>query len=353
MLALLLSSVCFVCFFLCFAYELRKLEVKTKTYVCIAVLLALPAWNIHSVVFAFEIHFLVFYEIVKLFTIWWKGGKTRIFVIEALSFLLAGAWVGYGFYNMKHIVRKEYVIQSEKQLNRNYTIAVLSDLHYPTTMKKQELARLVKQIQGEHADIVLLCGDIIDEYTSMQEREEVFSLLEGLCAKADVFYVFGNHDTGEYSFQNTISKEELRTLIEAHHIRVLEDEVACIDDDLCLVGRDDYRMHKRKSIAALLSMVPDHCYKLVVDHQPRDLEKSAERKADLHISGHTHAGQLFPFYNIFEWFHLNELNYGKETIAQMEAINTSGAGGWGFAIRSDHHSEYVVLKLQSTSVPTR
>lgn len=53
MLALLLSSVCFVCFFLCFAYELHKLRIKPKTYVCIAMLLALPAWDIHSIVFAF------------------------------------------------------------------------------------------------------------------------------------------------------------------------------------------------------------------------------------------------------------------------------------------------------------
>lgn len=353
MLALLLSSVCFVCFFLCFAYELHKLRIKPKTYVCIAMLLALPAWDIHSIVFAFEIHFIIFYEIAKLFTTWWKGGKTRVLAIGALSLLLAGAWVGYGFYNMKHIVRREYVIQSEKQLNHNYTIAVLSDLHYPTTMNKQELAELVQQIQREQADIVLLCGDIVDEYTSMKKREEVFSLLEGLCTKSDVFYVFGNHDTGQYSFQNAISKEELRSLIEAHHIRVLEDEVACVDDKLCLVGRDDYRMHNRKSVATLLSMMPDNCYKLVVDHQPRELEKSAELKVDLHISGHTHAGQLFPLYYIFECFHLNELNYGKETIAQMEAINTSGAGGWGFAIRSDHHSEYVILKLQSTSASNR
>ncbi|MCR0514562.1 hypothetical protein MKC62_22985, partial [[Clostridium] innocuum] len=41
--------------------------------------------------------------------------------------------------------------------------------------------------------------DIVDEYTSMKKREEVFSLLEGLCTKSDVFYVFGNHDTGQYS----------------------------------------------------------------------------------------------------------------------------------------------------------
>ena len=162
MLALLLSSVCFVCFFLCFAYELHKLRIKPKTYVCIAMLLALPAWDIHSIVFAFEIHFIIFYEIAKLFTIWWKGGKTRVLAIGALSLLLAGAWVGYGFYNMKHIVRREYVIQSEKQLNHNYTIAVLSDLHYPTTMNKQELAELVQQIHREQADIVLLCGDIVD-----------------------------------------------------------------------------------------------------------------------------------------------------------------------------------------------
>ena len=62
----------------------------------------------------------------------------------------------------------------------------------------------------------------------------------------------------------------------------------------------------------------------ILDHQPKDLKTSAKSNIDLHLSGHTHAGQIFPAYYIFELFNINELNYGKEKIDNMIAINSSG-----------------------------
>lgn len=48
-------------------------------------------------------------------------------------------------------------------------------------------------------------------------------------------------------------------------------------------------------------------------------------------------------------FNINELNYGKEKIDDMTAINSSGIGGWGFPIRTQNHSEYVVINIKHKS----
>lgn len=49
---------------------------------------------------------------------------------------------------------------------------------------------------------------------------------------------------------------------------------------------------------------------------------------------------------MFELLNINELNYGVKKINQMHAINTSGAGVWGFPIRTQMHSEYVILHIK-------
>ena len=85
---------------------------------------------------------------------------------------------------------------------------------------------------------------------------------------------------------------------------------------------------------------------MVFDHQPRELDRLAEYGVDLHLSGHVHAGQIFPLYYLYEFLGINELNYGLEKREQMTAINTSGAAGWGFPVRTQKNSEYVVVNIK-------
>ena len=42
----------------------------------------------------------------------------------------------------------------------------------------------------------------------------------------------------------------------------------------------------------------------------------------------------------------SELNYGYKKSGNLNAIVTSGVAGWGFDLRTEHHSEYVVIHLK-------
>lgn len=46
-------------------------------------------------------------------------------------------------------------------------------------------------------------------------------------------------------------------------------------------------------------------------------------------------------------FHFDELNYGEQKQGNLNAIVTSGIAGWGYPIRTEKHSEYVVVNLIS------
>jgi len=123
--------------------------------------------------------------------------------------------------------------------------------------------------------------------------------------------LYGNHDLGKYSIHNKGTVEEITSLIESNGIYMSNDEITLID----------YSLHDRKEMSSY--ELNNSTYNIVLDHQPRELEKCSNNNADLHLSGYTHAGQIFPLYYDYEFLNINELNYGLETDNQMNAINTS------------------------------
>ncbi|MDF2882979.1 MAG: hypothetical protein K0R54_3536 [Clostridiaceae bacterium] len=40
------------------------------------------------------------------------------------------------------------------------------------------------------------------------------------------------------------------------------------------------------------------------------------------------------------------MNYGYKMIDKYQIIVSSGIGGWGYPIRTGHHSEYVVVDVK-------
>ena len=68
---------------------------------------------------------------------------------------------------------------------------------------------------------------------------------------------------------------------------------------------------------------------------------------DLSLSGHTHAGQIWPTGQLGELIGVNELNYGYRQDGDYQVIVSSGIGGWGYSIRTGGHSEYVVITLNT------
>lgn len=349
MLTVIMSILSFIFIFSFFLYELNKAHFNRFVKLCIATLLSLPAFKLNSLLFIFEIHFIIMTMIFELLLL--KKNKIensqqkRLYSFIPIPLIVSIFIMVFGSYNMLHIQKTKYDLYTRKALSKDYKIAMIADLHYPTSTSKEDLKILVKRIAHENPDFVMLCGDIIDEYTTPQERVETFETLGELSKTSKVFYVYGNHDTGKHSFTHRIASKQLTLLIENFGITVLNDDQIILYDEISIIGRKDYSLHERKDMDTYQQK--NNTYNIVLDHQPRNLYDCANQNVDLHLSGHTHAGQIFPLYYIYEFLHINELNYGQKDINQMTAINTSGVAGWGFPIRTEHHSEFVVINLHS------
>ncbi len=263
--------------------------------------------------------------------------------------VLTAAVFAYGYVNIRAVERTEYRVEAGVPLRaEGYKIVFLSDLHYGLATNATSLRRLAKRLDAEDADLVILGGDVVDEGTTLEEMREAFSILGGIKNRYGLYYVYGNHDRSPYSRSPNYAADELAIALNESQIRALVDETVVVDDALTLVGREDAGQN-RESLAKLTRKTSASTARILVDHQPVDYEEAAREGYALILSGHTHAGQIWPFGLVTGITHHSSLNYGLRKLGNgATAIVSSGVSGWGMPIRTSKHSEYVVVRLSGS-----
>ena len=248
-------------------------------------------------------------------------------VVGILTLILTLGGIHY-----HHKYREELTLATTKPLQQPLTIVLASDLHIGYHNRKAELARWVDLINAEQPDLVLIGGDIIDR--------SLRPVLEGNYAEefhriqAPVYAVLGNH---EY-FSDL---REATRFFEEAGIRLLKDSVAHFKG-VDIIGRND-RMARRR--AALSDLASDtHGFRLLLDHQPYQLEEAEQAAIDFQFSGHTHRGQIWPISWVTDA--LYEKSWGHHQRGNTRYYISSGLGIWGPKIRIGTRSEYLVLHLK-------
>ena len=119
------------------------------------------------------------------------------------------------------------------------------------------------------------------------------------------------------------------------------DEYVPLASDLTLLGRDDLDNKNRKKIEELINPYPS-TFLLVIDHQPFDYKNNAKAGMDLQLSGHTHAGQLFPLRMLYS---MGVPAYGEYRYNSSILNVSSGASGWCVPFRTEVGCQYEIITL--------
>jgi predicted MPP superfamily phosphohydrolase len=86
-------------------------------------------------------------------------------------------------------------------------------------------------------------------------------------------------------------------------------------------------------------------FKIIMVHNPANLERIRVAGADLMLAGHTHDGQLFPLNFLVGAMY--PLAYGRGKFGAMDAYVSCGIGVWGPAVRTAGAPEIVVISVAS------
>ncbi len=251
----------------------------------------------------------------------------------SIVLLLTGVFV-YGYLHYLDKYRETLTLNGKGKLKKKMKVVMVSDLHIGYHNNRKELARWVDMLNAEHADLILVAGDIIDgsiRPVDEERMEEEFHRLN-----APIVACYGNHD-----YLTGINRSE--AFFKKAGIQLVQDSSVTIGD-LCVIGRDDRSNRHRKTVKELAKAADMNKYTILLDHQPYHLELAEQSGIDFQFSGHTHEGQVWPISLITHATY--ECDFVPWQRGDTQYYISSGLGIWGGKFRIGTRSEYLVVNIK-------
>ena len=290
-----------------------------------------PNWYIQEFTSAFYI-ILFIDPVAKIILLFKKEYKFKTYSL--LSFILCTLFLIYGIINMQ-IVNPKYLNFESNKLKHDYKIAFMADLHIGSSQSIDISKKTINKIKEENPDFIFLGGDIIDSYTKKEEMIEVLNEFKDF--NNPIYFIYGNHDV-----ELTFGASEFEKCLKDNNILIIKDEYVKLAADLTLLGREDDSISDRIDIEKLVNPYDD-TYLIALDHQPFKFKDNCKAKIDLQLSGHTHAGQLFPLRMIYD---TRIPAYGTYYNGDAILNVSSGASGWLFTLRTEVGCQFEIINLR-------
>ena len=272
----------------------------------------------------------------------------KVFILNGLlCIVIIGALCIGGHINATRLITTDYEVNIDKSGGEfaDLDVVLVADLHMGYNIGVDMINQMVDRINDCDPDVVLIGGDIFDNsYESMDDPEGIMEAFKNIKSRYGVYAVWGNHDIAEtiiggFTFPSKnkkMSDIRMDQFLEDAGIKLLRDESVIIEDSVYIFGRPDEErpgrgIDIRLTPAELVSTMDTQKPVIVLEHEPKELKELAKAGVDLHLSGHTHAGQTFPM-NLTAKFSF-ENPYGLKMVDEMPSIVTSGVGLYGPYIR--------------------
>ena len=265
--------------------------------------------------------------------------KSNPIAIRTLAVVTYIGIVSLAVFNAYSPVVHYLTVKTDKSLDKPMRIALVSDTHLGRWFGNRQIDKMVTLIDEQNPDVVLIAGDVMNDSTEAYDKANMHEHLSTLRAPLGVYATLGNHD---YS-GNEVA---IAKAVERAGIQVIDNKSVWLDDSVLLVGRSDATDPRRPTAADLMADIQTDKPVLFLEHSPDALEEIKELPVDLHLSGHTHGGQIFPLTVLLKWF--TPLVYGLKEENGRQFLVTSGYGIGAVPFRLGTRSEIWLITLQPT-----
>lgn len=293
---------------------------------------------------------------------WMAGTYPNTRIIASASLLLAVLFSTYGVWNAFHpqIKHVEMAFDNLPAHWKNKTLVQLSDVHLGHFYGEHFLETLVKNVNALNPEAIFITGDLFDGMASDISHFAVG--LKQFNANRGVFFVTGNHET-------YVGLHRALTSLKQTNIQILQNE-AIEMDGLGVIGIDFPGLKKTEDIRGLDSLqrsANDTQPLILLFHTPTNASPRGGDGLDRHfntywvpdtsftlakllgvdlqLSGHTHAGQIFPFGYLTNLIYKG-YDYGLQRSGDFTIYTTSGVGTWGPPMRTGNSPEILAIRLK-------
>jgi hypothetical protein len=249
--------------------------------------------------------------------------------------------VGWGVHEAGSVRVLSRQIRSAKVL-RPVRVLAISDLHLGALTLDSRLESLVRLVQGQDPDLVLLVGDIVNDHPESLEPQA--AMLRTLKPRLGMFGVFGNHERYEGDARSAqVFRWAGAELLRGRLVDLPGTGVQLLGvDDPGRLG--DAGEVIAQDIRALARDMDPARFRILMNHRPLVWREAVQPLGiEVMFSGHTHRGQLFPFYLVVQLF--NEYMGGwYEEGGHLLGVS-AGAGFWGPPMRVLAPPDVLVLDV--------
>jgi predicted MPP superfamily phosphohydrolase len=292
----------------------------------------------------------------------WLGLLTYIFLAAIASWIVYGAAAAFGFAGARQNIAFTLfgaalaigiygVINSTRIRVRNVTVklpnlpaawrgrvaAFVSDVHLGHVRGYGFAKRLVALLTGLAPDIVFVGGDMYDGTKADVGR--LAQPFREIVSPLGTYFVAGNHE--EFS-----DRRQYLDAVKSSGVHVLNNEKVIVDG-LQIVGvhhHESVDTEQYRSIIRCANLDPNMA-SILLTHAPHHLPVAAEEKIGLQLSGHTHAGQFFPFTWITKRIY-GPFVYGLKRLGTLLVYTSCGVGTWGPPLRLGTSPEVVLIGFE-------
>ena len=257
------------------------------------------------------------------------------------SSMFSSSKSGSGYKGISRVRTYEFTHPDVPTAFDGFRIAFISDLHYRSLFKEKGLANLVKLLNSQHADALLIGGDLREGCEYVQP---LLAALSGVKTPMGTYVVLGNNDY-EACYDDIVRE------LQKYGMHLLEHKVDTLrrdGEEILIVGvRNPFDL-KKNGTSPTVGLSPDD-FVILLTHTPDYAEDVPITNTDLVLAGHTHGGQvtLFGLYAPIIPSHYGKrfrtgLKYNSHHIPM---IITNGIGTSNKNIRLFAPSEVVMIIL--------
>lgn len=213
----------------------------------------------------------------------------RLFIF---IFLLVGLIIIYSKYIEPNIlIVKENKISSKNIPDSFDGIKIVhfSDLHYGSSIDKNNINKYIDKINNLKPDIVIFTGDLIEEdyQTNDNDIKILTNSLNNINYNLGKYIIYGNHDYYNENFINIINNTNFKLLVNDYDIIYNKS-----NDPILIYGLDD-TLYGNPDLTKLNdNNISNINYKIVLTHEGDYSDKILDYNANLILAGHSHNGQI-------------------------------------------------------------
>lgn len=185
-----------------------------------------------------------------------------------------------------------YTVDTGK-LDQPVRLALITDLHSCRYGREQQT--LIRAVNEQKPDIILLGGDIFNDGSSYENAEITLQYLSAQYPDS-CYYVTGNHEFWSEDIESIV------TIVESYGITVLQGDYADVEaggQSLRLFGVDDPdatiycqgSTNILQQLNRIQEKIDPDCCNVLLSHRPELIDIYKRYDFDLVLSGHAHGGQ--------------------------------------------------------------